>query len=70
MYFFCHYDLSPYREIVILSDKGMEVGHGSGQEQSENFRWSYIETVFRHASLIPNQTIFWYEDILQNVIFM
>ena len=60
MYFFCHYDSSPYRKLVILSDKGMEVGHGSGQEQGgENLRWSYIETRSRHASLIPTPKIFW-----------
>ena len=47
-----------YREIAILSDNGMGVGHGSGQEQGgENLRWSFIETICRHASLIPNQII-------------
>ena len=47
-------------EIVILLDKWMGLGQGSGQEQGgENLRWSYIETISRHASLIPNQKIFW-----------
>ena len=42
-------------EIVILLDKGMGLGHGNGHEQGgENLRWSYIETISRQASLIPN----------------
>ena len=37
-----NYNSSPYREIVILSNKRMEYGRGSGQEQGENVRWSYV----------------------------
>ena len=32
--------------VVILVDKGMGLGNSSGQDQGENLRWSYIETLF------------------------
>ena len=38
-----NYNSSPYREIVILSNKRMEYGRGNGQEHGgENVRWSYV----------------------------
>ena len=47
-------------EIVILLDKGVGLGCGRYQEQGgENIRWSYIESISRQASLIPNQKLFW-----------
>ena len=52
-----YYDSSPYREIVNLSEKDIECGCGSGLEQGgRNLRWSNLQTISRHASLIPKPT--------------
>ena len=56
----CNYDSSPYRDIVSLSEQGMECGQGNDLEQGgRHLKWSYLQTISRHTYLIPKPKIFW-----------